>query len=509
MSFRALFTALSACVATLTPSPASANATEGEDAAAKVFDRVVQNPARLRVFLQAMPKGADLHNHVSGTAYAEDYLGWAAAAGYCFDPTMSAIAPPPCAVGQALDGIAKNDPNRYAGMIDALSTRAYLRGVGRNEASGHTQFFGSFGRFGAIASVRSGESIAAAQRLAAGDNVLYLELIHNPESFGPTAFAGAEEALDEAGFDAALTDAQSILPGFLAKARADMDTAEAKARKVLDCDGARPDPGCAVTVRYLAYTGRSLPPAKVFRGLVLAFALVAADPRFVGVNIVAPEDWPVSIDDYGLHMAMFRFLAERYPDVPTSLHAGELTLGIVPPAALRDHIGKAVTIAGAQRIGHGTDIAFESGAPAIMAEMARRRIAVEINLSSNAVILGVEGASHPLNLYRAAGVPVVLSSDDMGILRSDLTNDYVRAASDHGLRYPDLKAVSRAGLEYAFVPGESLWQAGVIGTRTSRCATSSAAACKALLLHSPKAALQAKLEAELEKFERDVISWRF
>jgi adenosine deaminase len=70
----------------------------------------------------------------------------------------------------------------------------------------------------------------------------------------------------------------------------------------------------------------------------------------------------------------------------------------------------------------------------------------------------VKGAEHPLALYRRHGVPVVLATDDEGVLRTDLTREYQRAVQEHGLGYADLKAVSRASLEYSFVPGASLWR---------------------------------------------------
>ena len=44
----------------------------------RVFEAVHGSPPRLRVFLQAMPKGGELHTHLWGVPSAEDFLGWAA-----------------------------------------------------------------------------------------------------------------------------------------------------------------------------------------------------------------------------------------------------------------------------------------------------------------------------------------------------------------------------------------------------------------------------------------------
>jgi len=66
---------------------------------------------------------------------------------------------------------------------------------------------------------------------------------------------------------------------------------------------------------------------------------------------------------------------------------------------------------------------------------------------------------NPISLYRAAHVPVALSTDDEGVGRIDSTNEYVRAALDYHLSYQDLKQLARTGMEHNFLPGKSLWAA--------------------------------------------------
>jgi adenosine deaminase len=223
----------------------------------------------------------------------------------------------------------------------------------------------------------------------------------------------------------------------------------------------------------------------------------------------------VAVADFDQHMQMFRFFSARYPGVKKSIHAGELDLGLVPPRALSYHIRQSVEIAGANRIGHGVDISYETDAPGLLARMAKDRIAVEINLTSNDTILGVKGPRHPLALYRAAGVPVVLSTDDEGVSRSDMTNEYLRAATEQGLRYADLKGMARASIEYAFLPGESLWLAGRIGQRGDACRNADAGAeqpggtCGRLLAASEKAAAQWRLENQFISFERRIVALTF
>jgi len=135
---------------------------------------------------------------------------------------------------------------------------------------------------------------------------------------------------------------------------------------------------------------------------------------------------------------------------------------------------------------------------------------VEINLTSNEGILGIKGGEHPFPLFRAAHVPVALSTDDEGVSRIDITHEYVRAALDYHLSYADLKQLVRTGMEHSFLPGESLWaRPDEFTVAAGACKSESAgnekpgAACRKLLDASEKAAAQWELERRFRKFEAD------
>jgi adenosine deaminase len=232
----------------------------------------------------------------------------------------------------------------------------------------------------------------------------------------------------------------------------------------------------------------------------------------VGINLVAPEDDRVSLADYSAHMRMVGALRRHFPQVGISLHAGELALGLVPPNELRFHIAEAVRVAGATRIGHGVDILHEDGAEALLAEMARKRVMVEVNLTSNAVILGITGPDHPYAAYRAHGVPMALSTDDEGVSRIDLTQEYRRAVLAYGLGYAEVKQLSRNGLSHAFVSGDSLWRDADRAVPAAACGADTlggsapSAGCAAFLRASGKATLQWRLEAEYQRFEREALA---
>ena len=46
---------------------------------------------------------------------------------------------------------------------------------------------------------------------------------------------------------------------------------------------------------------------------------------------------------------------------------------------------------------------------------------------------------------------MVLSTDDPGVARIDMTNEYFRGAHEHGLSYRTLKALARNALIYSFL----------------------------------------------------------
>ena len=134
--------------------------------------------------------------------------------------------------------------------------------------------------------------------------------------------------------------------------------------------------------------------------------------------------------------------------------------------------------------------------------MKKRRVLVEINLTSNDVILGVRGQDHPLPFYRASGVPVALSTDDEGVSRTSLTQEFWRATRDYGLSYSDLKEMVRSSLEYSFLKGASFWRNGNYQLRAAPCAAGvKTPACQAFLEGNEKARFKADLEDRFAKFE--------
>lgn len=485
-----------ACLgALLAAPPAASHPADKACQTARHLEAIRHDPARLHMFLAAMPKGGDLHTHLGGAIYAEHYLAWARADHVCIDRAAMTLAAPPCLPDQipadSEAGIALSGP-----LIDAMSMRDFTPS---NAESAHDHFFASFSRFSAISVSHEADMLAQARNDAARQGLTYVEMMWFPGI--AKAKVLAQDMADDADLPVMEERIAPALPALVRDISAHIDVVERQEASLLHCGRPDAQPGCDVTVRYMPYALRNLRPALVFAQASLGFALADADVRIAGINLVAPEDDPIALRDYGRHMAMFRFLEQRYPHVAVSLHAGELAPGLVPPEDLRFHIRAAVQDGGARRIGHGVAIAQEADAASLLRAMAARKILVEINLTSNDLILGFAGRAHPLVLYMAAHVPVALSTDDQGVSRSDITREYERAVQVHALRYADLKTMARNSLDYAFLPGASLWRSTAPYVVTTACRSPASQACRNLLSGSQKARLQADLERRLTIFE--------
>ena len=65
-----------------------------EQKTATYFESIRKSPPKQLAFLLKMPKGADLHNHLSGSIYAERYIEWAAQNGLCVNNRTMALSVP-------------------------------------------------------------------------------------------------------------------------------------------------------------------------------------------------------------------------------------------------------------------------------------------------------------------------------------------------------------------------------------------------------------------------------
>lgn len=420
--------------------------------------------AELTLFATMLPKGGDLHHHYSGAIYAETYLDWVAAQHYCIYRDNNAelkfekyrIEAKPQALSEAARAICvsadavRHDNDFYRELLTHWSDKDYDNHY-HEQLPPDQQFFDTFGYFGPISGFDYAHGLQMLKERAKAENLGYLEtMLKSSPSIDD---AGLDNLLNTLHGDSSPQDIAAAL-GTAFDALAKHADADSKVDAYLAWleNAARGLDDETFKLRFQAYVSRNSPPSKVFSGLYTAFAAAKRSKLLVGVNIVGPENGYVAMRDYSLHMQMFAFLKQRFPGVKLSLHAGELALGMVPPEGLRTHIREAVLVAGADRIGHGVDIAHESDAPELLNIMKQRKVALEVNLSSNAFILGIKNEAHPAPLYTRYGVPIVLSTDDAGVSRNNLSGEYQLYISRYKPSYGELKQIVYNSIRYSFLP---------------------------------------------------------
>lgn len=493
----------------------ASSATEHGKRTAHALESILANALELRAFLVKMPKGADLHNHLGGAVYAESWIRGAVEEHFCVDVKQLSIFEPPggknaggaqadCGPGAVPAVDALKDQTLYDALVDSFSMRGFVPSPG---ITGHDHFFSTFAKFQSVYNPLLGEWLDEVATRAAAQNEQYLELMHTP------GFARTAALAKEIGWQNDFAKLRTELLGRglsedVALGKKSLDAAEFSQRQREHCGQQDQSPACGVKIRYLCQILRGFPKEQVFAQTLMCFEMASADPRYVGINMVMPEDGYIAMTDYALHMRMVGFLHGLYPKVHISLHAGEITPDLVPYEGLCCHIRLAVEEGHAERIGHGVDILYEERPYELLKEMAAKHVMTEINLTSNDVILGVRGNDDPLPIYRKFHVPVALSTDDEGVSRIDLTHEFVRAVETYNFDYANLKMMVRAGLEHSFLPGASLWAAPDEFTRVAPDCSQDApgadapsARCAAFLKSSEKAQQQWELERRSRSFE--------
>lgn len=424
----------------------------------RFLETVRSNEAMLTTFFYQMPKGADLHHHFTGSVYAETYTdNLEAENGWVNTETLIVSLEEPEEISDNWKNVETLKAERRWGEIEEQLIQLWSVKDFHHHSPSDQHFFDSFGYFGEAEDESTlTDGLIELKNRAKKENVSYLETMFK-------SIKGIPKYPDSKTTDAQLWEHQSSrnekevaqifenLYDFFTKEGA-VKAAEDHNAKILARQEKMGLVDDEVTIRYKNFVKRFRSPTRLFSDILTAYISAEKSPWIVGVNIVAPENGETSMDDYWLHMQMFKFCEEKYPNVHNALHAGELILGMVLPEELGWHISEAVYTAKAERIGHGVDVVYEQDCFQLLDYMHDNDVAVEINLTSNDFILNVTKDEHPVSLYHYFDVPIVLSTDDAGILRDNLTRQYVLLARDYAqFSYSDIKKIAFNSIEYSFL----------------------------------------------------------
>lgn len=188
-----------------------------------------------------------------------------------------------------------------------------------------------------------------------------------------------------------------------------------------------------VTIRLIASNGWYSTKQQDQDAIAKAEAL--SSQGVVGFNMVADERLPPLN-----HYDAFAPLRDKLSKLSVSLHAGE-------QAGTATNIVNDLLL-NVKRYGHATHVEENPIAEALLYE---NKTPVEVSLISNEKTLVMPDLSgHPEPKFLAWGVPVIPDTDDPGVFGSTLSREYRTAQSQFNLSWDQLKEMSRNGIRYSF-----------------------------------------------------------
>jgi adenosine deaminase CECR1 len=393
--------------------------------------KATATPAQLYRFLYAMPKGGDLHNHLTGAVRSEWYWDAALAAearGYVYYTRVRIENCAPYGHDEfgrskalllfkniqagtyaTLDACAKSEFKRLQDL-DPHEKQAWLDSMRLDQSyEGRNEFF---------------EAIwDRINDLLLNPDLICDILLRNMDAFGREGLLyletqqGLQGAVKADGSAYSVEEVAVIFRHCLASPRAKASGVEVRLQNALL--RFRPDAEQQLRTLY-AITDR-------YRDL------------YVGINMVGRED---NSKGYPLRfLPVLRELRHKYPDINLSIHAGEVD---EPSYHVRDTL-----LLGAKRIGHGVNLITD---PETMVLMRNGPYMVEINLISNLLLEYVSDYSqHPFPEYLRIGIPVALSTDDRGMWDSNMTDEFFVAVKEFNLSWEEIVKLGRNSLYYSFL----------------------------------------------------------
>jgi adenosine deaminase len=128
-----------------------------------------------------------------------------------------------------------------------------------------------------------------------------------------------------------------------------------------------------------------------------------------------------------------------------TIHAGE-----DGPA---ENIRIAIDELGCERVDHGFRLLDDEQ---LTKEVVEQQIPLTVCPTSNVVIANVvpDVASHPFARQRERGVLVTVNSDDPGMMRFDIADEYAAVAAAYSYSLEDMESISLAGIDASFAPDD-------------------------------------------------------
>lgn len=139
------------------------------------------------------------------------------------------------------------------------------------------------------------------------------------------------------------------------------------------------------------------------------------------------------------------FLRAKKAGLRITVHSGESDVPEAP-----GYVRDAIELLGAERIGHGVQIAKSAEITKFVADS---KVPLELcptsNWLTNAV---VSTARHPFRHLKDNGVLVTLNSDDPGVFNIDLVHEHRVMEREHGFSEQELQEINDVAAAVSFIP---------------------------------------------------------
>ncbi|MEO8172788.1 MAG: hypothetical protein ABI581_06880 [Sediminibacterium sp.] len=426
----------------------------------EILEKIRPNRSALFGFFSMMPKGGDLHHHYSGSIYTESYIDYVFQKDYYINEEtleiLKDIVQLPVDIQKEwkkLSAVANKDKIKLK-LLRYWSSKDFVKGV----LSQDEHFFATFAAFNIPSKENYLENLRELKNRALNQKVSYLETIFISANTKEIQLA------NEADLDKQLLEWQKakdenslvlLLEELFTSLKTDIKSAADKHTKLVEdyhkSSGVEDN---NFKLRFQNYVARYKQPVDVFVDLYTCFHSANSSELICGVNIVAAENGEVAMRDYWLHTMFYKFLEQKYPDVKYAIHAGELVSGMVQPENLGTHIRQSLVLNNLKRIGHAVDIIYDNDFVGTIRKLKAKKVAIEINLTSNEFILGVADDLHPIEIYFRNDIPIVISTDDEGVLRTSITEQYVLLAHRYKLTWDEIKNVVRNSIIHSNIKDE-------------------------------------------------------
>lgn len=490
--------------------------------AIQVFEICRRSPHLSKDYFKKFPLGADLHNHLCGAVLGEVWLRLAEKYKLFF-----------CQINNAFI-FSKTQDENYRPIQDLINDPVLSRQF-RNVTSmqgaqskpaceGGQHFFDTFSSFESAAQcIPLKDQIEAAIMSALNANTEYLELMVDVIDFKDHPPL-PEEYFDK--FDSLYGENKYSELLDILKPWADRYCTEIKAKfdaiekvdsqdlieKGFSSSKNLTDINNPLVVQFLADVSRLYDPPRFYAAINAVIQLCQSDSRFLGFTIAGPEHDYNAIKYFPTQMAIIRLLCGIHNFTNFTLHAGELVAMLTDEGTMQNRIKDSLAT-GAKRLGHCACLSDSADwLTKLIPEMKAKDCLVEVCFSSNEAILGLTEKKHPVVLLQQHEIAWAAGSDDGGVTRSPLWNEYLKLAQAYPhFTYQDFKRMAYNSISYSFLPGDSIYESRKtyelkpLFTNLKAIGWKRTPEQREFLSKHPKAKMEARLVREFVAFENVVV----